>query len=1628
MEKISLILFFFLGIIGSSIGQKNITGTVVDDGNTPLIGVNVVVIGQNFAGTLTDVSGEYSITAMEGDTLVFSYIGYDTKKEVVTSANVVDIQLGLSSEIIDEVVVIGYGSSRKSDLTGSVSSISGEELKNSMTTNVDQALQGRIPGVQVTQNSGQPGGAASIRIRGSNSISLSNEPLYVIDGIPFQGDGSATAGFDWAGGANGQNRVNPLSTINPADIVSINVLKDASATAIYGSRGANGVVIITTKRGSAGESKISYNAYYGVQQLGTSIEMMDLQQFANYQEQITTDLGRQLNQRYMDPSILGEGTDWQDEIFRRAGSQSHQLSVTGGNDKSSYAISGGYFGQDGIIIGSNFNRFSTRINLDSKVKEWFKIGGSLAYVKTDERITLNDGGDGVIIQSLIMQPDVAVRDINGEYAGPTSNEVSASYNPVAAALQRNNTLDRNRLMSNFYGELSLMKTLKLRSEIGLDNNASLNNAFHPTYKWGSIENRENRLRQRGDRSFFWVNKNYLTYDANITSNQKLTVLLGQEAQKSRYSGSDITVRNLPSNDIQLLSQGEYVGTPGAWQGASTLLSYYTRLNYNLSEKYLMTFTYRADASSNFGPGNKWGYFPSGSFAWRVSQEDFLKDSDIIDNLKLRVGYGNSGNQSIQGGLFSSLMQSVQTPFGLGFRPARIANPELGWETTTQLNVGVDLSIIRNRIDLTFDVYNKQTKDMLLQTTVPRYLGGTGYNDIASPFINVGRMENKGFDIGLTTRNVTTKKFGWDTNVTFSLNRNLVLELDDPDKIYWSNLYWYSEFQTATTTRVGQPVGQFWGYQTDGLFTDQDDILNSPVQVSDGNVSESNPFGQNLVDKRGGVWIGDVKFKDLNGDGQINVEDQTFIGDPNPSFTYGINNNFNFGPFDATIYLHGSYGADILNYSRVVIEGMTNVFSNQSATVFDRAQYTLLDPTGSDTDPNNVVLANPGTDIPRPTTTDANRNNRMSDRFIENGSYLRIQNVKIGYTIPRAITQRAKISRLKVYFNAQNIYTFTKYSGYDPEIGAFNQSPLLQNVDMGRYPTPRMFTFGLDLDFLNLNTKKMKKYIKYITILAFLILANSCGKDFVTVPIEDRPALDNYYKSETDVKAATATLYGFPWFDFNDKFFWTAGEELAGNLYHTYDQEGQFFYFSYNEGNTHISNGWNGLYRVISYSNAIINDMPVFAEGVISQDVINEAIAEARFMRGTAYYLLSEFWGEVPIVENSTELVVSNNIFLPKNTRESIYEFITRDLTYAIDYLPTTNDPGRVTQWSAKGMLAKTYLTMGQYFIASDAGKSAASFTEAKNLAQDVIDNSGLELMDNYADLFKIEHNNNQESLFAMQWMEGAYAIGNSRQANWARSSIITGNTEAWGGYKSMTLDFLEAVQPGDKRLREIYMYNGEHYPEINKAEGGYTYHLVNRDPNDENIILENISATLVNLKKYVVGTSEDNDGKVTNGQAAAINQYVLRLADVYLIYVEAVMGANNSTADGKALDLLNKVRERAGLDAKTEVTYDELLWERRMEFGLECMYWFDLKRFYYRNPTDMVAMMSAQKRDFTYYRDNSPEAADENSIEGYILQEASAGGTVTFRPDNINLPIPSSEQLANPLLVPGEPAVEYDFN
>jgi hypothetical protein len=552
---------------------------------------------------------------------------------------------------------------------------------------------------------------------------------------------------------------------------------------------------------------------------------------------------------------------------------------------------------------------------------------------------------------------------------------------------------------------------------------------------------------------------------------------------------------------------------------------------------------------------------------------------------------------------------------------------------------------------------------------------------------------------------------------------------------------------------------------------------------------------------------------------------------------------------------------------------------------------------------------------------------------------------------------------------------------------------------------------------NKKNKIMKNNIIYIIALIIVLLSGACGKDFLDLTPEDRLTADGYYNNEDEVRAGTASLYGFPWFDFDDKFSWLAGDCMSGNIYYTYDQEGQFFYFSFNEGNSHLSAGWKGLFRVISYANSVINDMPRIAEANVTRDVIDAALGEARFIRAAAYFILAEYWGEVPIVENSTELVTSNNMMLPKNTRKSIYEFIKRDLEYAEENLKDTDDPGRVTKWSAKGLLAKLYVTMAQDL--TDAN-SAAYFAKAKEYAADVINNSGLALMEDYYDLFLIENNNNSESLFALQWMKGRYAIGNSRNANWARSSIIA--DQQWGSGKGVTYDFMQNVEDSDLRRHAICMTLGDYYPDIDVADGGYTYNFETENPDNPNNPLESPNQVLNHLKKFVVGSSEDTGGEVGTDQDAGINQYILRLADVYLIYAEAALGAAESTSDETAMNCFNAIRSRAGLDSLNSVTFNDILVERRVEFCLESMFWFDIKRYFYRNHTAAMDYLNSQEREYIYRRISTNN--DPNLWESYELEETE--NSYTIHESQMFLPIPAAEVLVNPKL--SEAAVEYEFD
>ena len=1057
-----LLLALLISVLSMSMrAQTTVSGTVLDSNGEPLIGVTVLEKGTS-SGSSTNLDGEYTIKVKGSkSTLVFSYVGMDTQEVAVNGRSKIDVTMKSSSVALDEIVVVGYGTQKKSDLTGSVASLTEEQMKQTIVTNADQMLQGKVAGVQVTQNSGAPGGATSIRIRGASSLNSSNEPLYVIDGVPMSGSAGSIGGFDWAGGTNGQTTVNPLAAIAPSDIVSIDVLKDASACAIYGAAGANGVVIVTTRRGHAGHTNITYDGYVAWQQTAKRLDMMDLREYAQYQQSLYAEgviNDSNFDKTYSDISLLGAGTDWQKEIFRTAFMHNHQVGVNGGNDKTTYSISAGYMNQEGIIIGSDFNRFNTRLNIDNNFTSWLKVGASLAYTRTNERITRNDGSDGVIMQAMTMMPSVPVRDFDGNWAGPSTVNGSSQWNPVALAMQTNNSLLRQRVMGNFYADATFLKYFTFRAEFAFDASQNKNKSYIPRYQFGVVSNDINQMMQREEHSWFWMQKDYITYHQKFVDKHDLTVMAGFEASKSSWEGTQIIKKNFTTDLLNVMSEdGEFVSN-SAWKDAASSASFFGRVNYSFDNRYLLTATVRADGSSKFGPSNKWGVFPSVAAAWRISQEKFLQDVQWLNNLKLRVGYGQVGNSNIDTYRYASAMMSMLTPHGTAYFPQNLSNPNLKWESSVQFDVGIDFSAFNNRLELTVDFYNKQTKDLLMQIFTPSHIASNDYQTIQNPYANIGKTQNIGVDIQINARPIVTKDFHWTSSITMSHNKNKVVALNDDSQVLYGAVDWWAPFQTATMFKVGQPMGVFYGYETEGLFANEADIRTHATQTGG-----STPYA-NKIDRESGAWIGDIKFKDQNGDGVINDADQVIIGDPNPILTYGWTNTFTWREWELNIGLTGQFGGDILNWARYKTEGLTSIWDNQDARVLNRAQIGLIDPNGSSTDISNLYLLNGSNGLPRFSNLDGNGNNRMSDRWIEDGTYLRIQNVSIAYNLPQKWGKKAGLQAAKLYFNVQNLYTFTKYTGYDPEIGAYNQSSLLQNIDRGRYPTPRTFTLGLNLTF------------------------------------------------------------------------------------------------------------------------------------------------------------------------------------------------------------------------------------------------------------------------------------------------------------------------------------------------------------------------------------------------------------------------------------------------------------------------------------------------------------------------------------------------------------------------------------
>lgn len=1061
----SCLVLMFLSI--SMVAQKVPVSGTVSDQTGPVIGASVIEKGTT-NGTMTDNDGHFTLTVSKGAVIEISSIGYKTQEITVGAQTNFTVTLSEDNEFLDEVVVVGYGSMKKSDLAGASVSMKESDLKGSIISSLDQSLQGRAAGVTAVTTSGAPGSSSSIRVRGQATINANAEPLYVIDGVIVQGGGNTGADFG-LGDALGNGKVStisPLSTINPADIVSMEILKDASATAIYGAQGANGVVLITTKHGKSGEAKFSYDGMVAMSRQAVRLNMMNLREYAQYyNEMIEEGDIDETNPYYATPSLLGKGTNWQDEIFRTAWQHQHQLSAQGGSDKVQYYVSGSYMDQQGTIIGSNFNRFSVRTNLDAQLKKWLKLGVNATYAITNDNLKLADSNQGLIYYSLTTIPDIPVYDVNGNYSS-TIREGYTSPNPVALAMMDEILLKRKKLSGNIYAELTPIKHITWRTELGFDMGESDANRYKPMIDLGGWVRSQNSISYQKNSNYFWQLKNYLTY-ANQWGKHSVTAMVGQECWESRWNYLSGSNTDLPSDEVHNVALA--TGTPSISSGfgSSSMASFFTRETYNYGDRYLGTYTYRYDGSSNFGPKNRWAGFHSVALAWRFSNEKFFEPvKKVIDNGKLRLGWGQTGNSSIGSYAWGAAITRMPSALGMGFRPSNIPNTSIRWESQEQYNVGLDLGFFNGRLNLTVDAYYKRSDDMLMSMQLPSYMGtqGNGSSKLQAPRGNYGSIENKGLEITLDAHPVQLKNFSWDSNFQISFNKNKLLSLSDTEN---ATLVGYGQFgDVVCVSEIGKPLYNFYGYKVEGVYKDLDDIQNSakPAKYpSDGVFSRGNT-----------VWVGDIKYKDVDENGIIDERDRTDLGSPLPKFTFGWTNTFRYKNLDLSIFLNGSYGNKVMNYNSLTLTHMNSTWTNQlQSVVSKRARLEPIDPTIVYADGSkwfdhidNVRVKNPGTKIPHTSINDPNDNDRISDRYVEDGSFLRIKNITLGYTFPKALLNKAKIENLRVYVNIQNLYTFTKYTGYDPEVGASTQdsSGLTYGLDNGRYPSPAMYSFGLNITF------------------------------------------------------------------------------------------------------------------------------------------------------------------------------------------------------------------------------------------------------------------------------------------------------------------------------------------------------------------------------------------------------------------------------------------------------------------------------------------------------------------------------------------------------------------------------------
>lgn len=972
-----------------------LTGTVTSSEKGEVLpGVSIKLKGTTI-GDVTDAEGKFSLSVPETNasgTLVATYVGFLEKEVAINGQQVINISLTPNTRTLDEVVVVGYGTQRKSDVTGSLSQVKSQELNAYPVINAVQGIQGKAAGVQVIQNSGEPGKNISVRIRGGNSLRGSNEPLYVVDGFALADKPNA---------------------LNPADIESIEILKDASSTAIYGSRGANGVVLITSKKGKAGRSNVSIDSYYGVQRIIKKLNLLNARQFTEIANQRAANDGLAPYFTPAEVESFGDGTDWQDELFRTAPIQNHVLSFSGGSDKTQYSVSASYFAQQGIILGSDFNRASVRANINHKVSDKLSLFYNSILSRTGRSLINSDNGqrgNSVLSGVFAAPPTISPYNANGTYSNVTAYAFSpnALQNPLELALARKNTIKENYIFSNLNLNYEPVKDLFLKVSFGIENNPSREDFYSPRIIASS---------PTGTASLTFVdqynilNENILNYSKKFKDKHSFNFTGGVTYQHQKTQNSSSGASGFATDVLQnnALASGSSPSVPTSSTSEYTLASYLGRINYSYKNRYLFTVSDRADGSSRFGKSNKWGNFPSAAVAWHIKEENFLKNNKVISDLKIRTSWGKTGSTAVTPYQTLNTLNDVQTVFNeqlyIGFAPGAIlANPNLKWETTTQANVGVDLGLLKNRVQVTLDLYNKNTSDLLAVVPLaPSY----GYT---STIQNIGEIRNRGVELGVNGA-ILTGPLRWNANANISANRNKVIRLAGNSDVMGAALG-QPIGASVNLVRVGYPVGVFYGYL------------------------------ENELDDKG-----QIKYKDLDNNNVINANDKTVIGDPNPDFIYGFSSNMSFKNFDFNFFVQGVKGADIFNYNKSGSASSFYFGENQIADLYNNA-WTPQNP-------------NPQAKYPK---ISSGTLFKESDRYVEDGSYLRLKNIQLAYNI-RSSKATSWIKNVQLYLSGQNLLTLTKYTWYDPEIssrGGANSISL--GIDQTGFPNAKTVTIGTRMNF------------------------------------------------------------------------------------------------------------------------------------------------------------------------------------------------------------------------------------------------------------------------------------------------------------------------------------------------------------------------------------------------------------------------------------------------------------------------------------------------------------------------------------------------------------------------------------